>query len=489
MHDLAQPLHPRIPHSPNHPGFRFALIRRHGDSVREDGGSAANELLVTGGHVGTHVDALAHVSHDGFLHGGVDAAEAQGAGGFARHGIDEMEPVVARGVLLDVCAVHGVERLDAGHPVTRSELAAAASQAGVEPGPGDVALVRTGWAQLWDDAEAFLSVAGGVPGPTEDAAAWLVERGVRLTGSDTTAYEHIPAGRGHAVLPVHRLLLVEHGVHIAEMLDLEGIAAAGLSRVHVRARPAADPRRDGLARPAAGGGERVSEPTVVQRLGAWAAAARDDGLPAALEERAERHVRDLVGIMLAAVGGLARRSGDRGGGGRGAGPGQAAIPGRGGRAPAAQAALVGGTLAHALDFDDTHLPSVLHPSASVVPAALAAGEAAGAGGRAFLAAVAVGDELVCRAGMAGYDEALGQLDLLRARPARDGDLRRARRRCRGRAAVRPRRSTASRTRSRSPPRSAPACWRPTAPAARSSARTAAGRRTRASRRPSWPARG
>ena len=32
---------------------------------------------------------------------------------------------------------------------------------------------------------------------------------------------------------------------------------------------------------------------------------------------------------------------------------------------------IGGTFAHAIDFDDTHLPSVLHPSAAIVPAALA----------------------------------------------------------------------------------------------------------------------
>ena len=31
------------------------------------------------------------------------------------------------------------------------------------------------------------------------------------------------------------------------------------------------------------------------------------------------------------------------------------------------AALIGGTFAHAIDFDDTHLPSVLHPSAAIVP--------------------------------------------------------------------------------------------------------------------------
>jgi 2-methylcitrate dehydratase PrpD len=68
---------------------------------------------------------------------------------------------------------------------------------------------------------------------------------------------------------------------------------------------------------------------------------------------------------------------------------------------------VNGTLAHALDYDDTHLPSVLHPSAAVVPAVLAAAEASGSSGRDLLAAVAAGDELAVRVGMAGYDEELG----------------------------------------------------------------------------------
>ena len=69
--DLAQPLYAGMPTSPNHPEFRLVYIRRHGDSVRADGGSAANEMIVTGGHVGTHVDALAHVSQDGMVHGNV----------------------------------------------------------------------------------------------------------------------------------------------------------------------------------------------------------------------------------------------------------------------------------------------------------------------------------------------------------------------------------------------------------------------------------
>ena len=74
---------------------------------------------------------------------------------------------------------------------------------------------------------------------------------------------------------------------------------------------------------------------------------------------------------------------------------------------AALAAFANGVLAHSLDYDDTHLPSVLHPSATVVPAALAAAELSGASGQETVAAIAVGLEACVRLGMAGYDPAAG----------------------------------------------------------------------------------
>ncbi len=220
--ELGHPLVTNMPGSPNHPTFRMTLIRRHGDAVRPDGGSASNELIITGGHVGTHVDALAHVSHCGKLHGDVDAEEAQRGGVHTEHGAEKIPPMITRGVLLDV-AGSGV--LPGGYGITAEDLA----RAGPEPGPGDVALVRTGWARHFADAETYLGHDSGVPGVTEDGARWLAERGVVAAGADTTAFERIPAGEGHRVLPVHRILLVEHGIHIIEHLDLEAAAAQGLT--------------------------------------------------------------------------------------------------------------------------------------------------------------------------------------------------------------------------------------------------------------------
>jgi len=228
VYDLAQPLSARTPHSPNHPPFRMALMRRHGDMVREDGSSAANELIVTSGHTGTHVDALAHVSYRGELHGGVSAEEAQRGGRFSSLGIDEMEPMVCRGVLLDVAGLHDTDTLPGGYGITEEDLAASAQQAGVEIRAGDAALVHSGWGRNFGGTEAFLGHETGVPGPTEGAARWLAQRGVRATGGETIAYEQIKPEVGHALLPVHRLLLVEYGVHIIEVMNLSGLAAAGV---------------------------------------------------------------------------------------------------------------------------------------------------------------------------------------------------------------------------------------------------------------------
>ncbi|EIE98470.1 cyclase family protein [Saccharomonospora glauca] len=228
LFELGQPFFTGMPCSPNHPGFRMTLIRRHGDMMRPDGGSAANEIIVTGGHVGTHIDALSHVSHDGKLHGDVDAAQAQRGGTFSTHGAENLPGLLRRGVLLDVAAVHGVATLDPGYGVTVADLEAAAQLAGAEPGEGDVALVRTGWARNFGDPTAYLGKETGVPGVTVEAARWLAERRVVATGADTTAYERIPAGAGHAVLPVHRVLLVESGIFIMEHLNLEDVAEQGV---------------------------------------------------------------------------------------------------------------------------------------------------------------------------------------------------------------------------------------------------------------------
>ena len=82
------------------------------------------------------------------------------------------------------------------------------------------------------------------------------------------------------------------------------------------------------------------------------------------------------------------------------GPGAAGIVGQKRRLAPPVAALVNGMLGHSLDFDDTHADSSLHPSAPVVPAALAVGEMLGSSGADVVTAIVAGYEVCCRLGNA-----------------------------------------------------------------------------------------
>ncbi|MEN3282049.1 MAG: hypothetical protein V7607_3189 [Solirubrobacteraceae bacterium] len=227
IYDLAHPLEDGTPNSPSHPPFKMALLRRHGDgSPRVDRISGANELITMGGHVGTHIDAFAHIACEGRLHGGVDAEVAQRGGRFHSHGVDTIAPMVCRGILLDVAAAKAVDHLSPAYGITAADLEEAAD--GREVGRGDVALIRTGWTCMRADPRAYVGHATGVPGPTVDAARWLAARGVRATGADTIAYEQLHPGAGHSDMPVHRTLLVERGVYIIEALNLVQLARDGV---------------------------------------------------------------------------------------------------------------------------------------------------------------------------------------------------------------------------------------------------------------------
>ncbi|MGW4796149.1 MmgE/PrpD family protein [Nonomuraea sp. NPDC004297] len=150
----------------------------------------------------------------------------------------------------------------------------------------------------------------------------------------------------------------------------------------------------------------MAEPTLAARLAGFAAETTYDTLPDDVVDSVRKRVLDIVGLCVAAhrlptsqaILDYVRDQGGR--------P-QARVVGGGPRVPAALAALANGVLAHSLDYDDTHLPSVLHPSAPVVPAALAAAELAGASGRDTIRAIAVGLEVCVRLGMAGYDPEAG----------------------------------------------------------------------------------
>ncbi len=129
----------------------------------------------------------------------------------------------------------------------------------------------------------------------------------------------------------------------------------------------------------------------------WLASLSFADIPANVVEDEKLRFLDIIGVSLAAsaspAGDVARRAALRLGQGV-----ESHILGFGDPVPAASAAIANGTMAHAMDFDDTHNESVIHVSAPVVTTALAIGQKMKSSGAAVLAAAIGGAEITCRIG-------------------------------------------------------------------------------------------
>ena len=136
--------------------------------------------------------------------------------------------------------------------------------------------------------------------------------------------------------------------------------------------------------------------TVAETYAEWALSLRPDDVPIDVRAAATRHLLDGVGCAIGAVRSAAATYADA----LADGAREATVLGSGSRASVERAALANGILVHALDFDDTHGKALVHPTATVLPSAFAAGERAGSSGAEVLAAVVAGYEIVGRLGAA-----------------------------------------------------------------------------------------
>jgi kynurenine formamidase len=195
----------------------------HGDYVDPSGMSSAADSIAMSGHTGTHIDALCHFSCGGVFYNGVTTADHQAhATGVETLSVDTIAPILRRAVLLDIASqIANKDALARDFVITPDHLDRAAY--GLTIHPGDVVLLRTGWARYWSSARDYISEVHG-PGPTIEGARWLSDRQIFAAGSDTVAFEYVP----DPAMPVHVHLLVKSGIHIIENLNLEELAAAGI---------------------------------------------------------------------------------------------------------------------------------------------------------------------------------------------------------------------------------------------------------------------
>ena len=239
MFDLSFTWNEQSPVLNLNPPYSFALNRTHkmtyeifGQAPGSQVSWASDIMYFSGQHGAPTIDAIGHIGRNLKLHGGVDAVAATStpAGIGANLGIENFpaDLMVNRVVLLDVARQIASGRPDPlapGFEITGAHLEQTAKAQGVEVRKGDSVMIRTGWGQYFaKDNAKYLGEQS--PGPGQDGARWIIDKGVRLAGDDTATFEKRPAAYGKELFSVHMMLLADSGIYIVENCNLEALADA-----------------------------------------------------------------------------------------------------------------------------------------------------------------------------------------------------------------------------------------------------------------------
>ena len=224
---------------PLYPGRSYSLLTQSlGAPLGENRAVGYDDFVATQiGQVGTQFDGLGHIGtvvemEDGtteavFYNGNL-ASEFYTPTGLTRLGIEQVKPIITRGVLIDVAAYREMDVLPAGYEITVEDMEGALARQGMsgnDIGTGDAVLIRTGWSTHWTDSETYNA---GAPGMGVAVARWLVERQITVTGGDTWANEVNPNPSSDLMIPAHQELMNRSGTFNIENMVFEELAADGV---------------------------------------------------------------------------------------------------------------------------------------------------------------------------------------------------------------------------------------------------------------------
>ncbi|HEX2525806.1 MAG TPA: cyclase family protein [Geminicoccus sp.] len=188
----------------------------------------ANQLVAYSGdaismytHCGTHIDTFNHFGYNGKIFNGFSAEEHLGSRAWTKCGPEKYPPILARGILLDVAAMHGVETLPPSYGIGAKDLQDCLKHQKLELKLGDVVLINTGQLKKWPDH----SFTKDTPGLNREGAEFLCKNGAIMIGADNLTLEQTPGAHPLNFFPVHTYLLAEAGVPILEMAFLDELIA------------------------------------------------------------------------------------------------------------------------------------------------------------------------------------------------------------------------------------------------------------------------
>jgi kynurenine formamidase len=174
----------------------------------------------------TQWDALAHIYFDGKMYNGL-GPEMVNSSGARANSIDKIKSkVVSRGVLLDIPRYRGKQWLEPGEAIYPADLDGAARNAGVAVGSGDIVIIRTGQiAQVRHEGSWGQYAGGPAPGLSLETADWLAANEIAGYATDTWGTEVIPNETSDVFQPLHCVVIVNMGMLVGEIFDLEVLAA------------------------------------------------------------------------------------------------------------------------------------------------------------------------------------------------------------------------------------------------------------------------
>ena len=212
------------PDMPLFTGRSFNLYTKRTNGPLGSNKRYSNEEVVTTeiGQVGTELDMFSHQGINGLFYNCVKIDQAATRNGFSKLGVEKLGALFARGVLVDVAGLKGVDMLPVDYEVRVADIEAALAKEQVTLGAGDAVLIHTGWGRLWGVDNAKYATSS--PGIGVTAAEWLAKQNVLLIGGDTAPVEILPNPDKQLDLPVHQIALVVNGIFLLENLKLDELA-------------------------------------------------------------------------------------------------------------------------------------------------------------------------------------------------------------------------------------------------------------------------
>jgi kynurenine formamidase len=184
------------------------------------------------GQVGTQFDGPGHIGtrlryQDGTIqdvyYNGYTGAEMYGPYGLKELGIENVKPIITRGILIDLAGLKGVDHLPEAYVVSLEDVLDALERQGMSPSDlrdGDAIFFRYGWSHFWDQPENYNKPA---PGIGMEVARWVVERNPAMVGSDQSSTEVVKSEDPSTAFPIHQYLINQQGIWNLENLVFDAL--------------------------------------------------------------------------------------------------------------------------------------------------------------------------------------------------------------------------------------------------------------------------